>query len=156
MNTHSTNEEVISVLNDLIETCKDGEQGFRSAGDAVKNSDLKTLFHMYAQQRSKFAAELNNEVLRHGGDPATSGHVSATLHRGWLNLKAAVTGNDETALIDECERGEDVAMANYQDALKKTLPADLMSVIEDQFTDVKHAHDTVRGLKRAAHASTAS
>ena len=152
MNTTETNDDVISVLNDLIETCKDGEQGFREAAEGVEKSDLRTLFNMYAQQRARFAGELNNEVLRHGGEPATSGHVSAALHRGWINIKKAVTGKNETAIIDECERGEDAAMHNYENALKKNLPADLMSIIEAQFTEIKHAHDSVRTMKHAAHA----
>ena len=152
MNNQETNDKVISTLNSLIETCRDGEEGFRSAGDAIENPDVRTLFHMYAQQRAHFRSELVNEVLRHGGDPADSGHVSASLHRGWLNLKAAITGKSETAIIDECERGEDVAMSSYQDALKERLPADLMSIVEEQYSEVRHSHDTVRGLKRAAHA----
>src|SRR5271156_1358288 len=105
MNNQSTNDDVISVMNDLIETCKDGEQGFRTAGDAIENPEIRTLFHMYAQQRAHFASELNNEVLRHGGEPAESGHASASLHRGWMNLRQAVSGRSETAIIDECERG---------------------------------------------------
>jgi uncharacterized protein (TIGR02284 family) len=152
MNNEQTNKEVISVLNDLIETCKDGEEGFRTAGDSIQNSEVRTLFHMYAQQRAHFASELNNEVLRHGGEPAESGHVSASLHRGWLNLKAAVTGKNDAAIIDECERGEDAAMAAYQDALKKQLPSDLLSMVEEQYSEVRHSHETVRGLKHAAHA----
>lgn len=152
MNTKLTNEDVVSALNDLIETCKDGEEGFRTAGDAVENHDLRTLFHMYAQQRARFGAELNNEVLRHGGNPADSGHVSAALHRGWLNIKAAVTGKDSTAIIDECERGEDVAVSTYQEGLKKTLPSDLLAIVQQQYSEVKKAHDTIRGLKHEAHA----
>ncbi len=153
MSTTATNDEAISVLNDLIETNKDGEQGFRTAADAVENADLKTLFHMYAQQRARFGAELNNEVLRRGGDPSKSGHVSASLHRGWINMVQAVTGKSEKSIVDEAERGEDSAKANYEAALKKSLPSDLLSVIETQYVDVKAAHDRVRDLKRAEHAA---
>jgi uncharacterized protein (TIGR02284 family) len=152
MNNQSTNKEVISVLNDLIETCRDGEEGFRTAGDSIENSDIKTLFHMYAQQRAHFAGELNNEVLRHGGEPAASGHVSASLHRGWMNLKLAVGGKNETAIIDECERGEDSAMDAYQNALKRQIPRDLLDIVEEQYAEIRHSHETVRGLKRAVHA----
>jgi uncharacterized protein (TIGR02284 family) len=74
------------------------------------------------------------------------------LHRGWVGLKAAITGKNETAVIDECERGEDIALAAYQNALKKHLPADLMSIVEEQYSEIRHSHETVRGLKRAAHA----
>jgi uncharacterized protein (TIGR02284 family) len=156
MNTKLTNDDVISVLNDLIEICKDGEEGFRTAGDAVEDPDLRTLFHMYAQQRARFGAELNNEVLRHGGDPATSGHVSAALHRGWLNIKTAVTGKNVAAIIDECERGEDVAVNTYQDALKKVLPADLLAVVQEQYAEIKRAHGAVSALKHEVHTHAAN
>jgi uncharacterized protein (TIGR02284 family) len=153
MNTQKTHDEVISVLNSLIETCKDGEEGFKTAGDAIENPDIRTLFHMYAQQRAHFRSELFNEVLRHGGEPAESGHLAASLHRGWMDLKTAIGGKNEAAIIDECERGEDAAMKAYQEALKENLPADLMSMVEGQYSEVRHSHETVRGLKRAAHAA---
>ena len=108
---------------------------------------------MYAQQRARFSAELNNEVLHRGGDPAKSGHVSATFHRGWINLKSAVTGNDDDAIIAECERGEDSAVSNYEDALKKVTPSDILSIVEEQYTEVKQAHNTIRDLKQASKAS---
>lgn len=154
MNTKSTNEDVISVLNNLIETCKDGEEGFRSAGDAVEDHDLRTLFHMYAQQRARFRAELNSEVLRHGGDPATSGHLSATLHRGWLNIKTAVAGKEPSVIVEECERGEDAAVKAYEDALKKVLPSDLLEIVRRQYAEIKSAHDAVRNIKREVRASS--
>src|ERR1022692_2086841 len=123
------NEEVISSLNDLIETCKDGEQGFRTAAEAIGKegeTDLRTLFNLYAQQRARFASELQSEVAHRGGDAAKSGSVSGSFKRGWVNLKAAVGANDEASIIAECEAGEDSAMRNYEDALKINLPADLL------------------------------
>ncbi|MDQ6675999.1 MAG: PA2169 family four-helix-bundle protein [Acidobacteriota bacterium] len=151
MATTNTNEDAISVLNDLIETNKDGEQGFRTAAESVNNTELKTLFNMYAQQRARFGSELNNEVLRRGGDPAKSGHASAALHRGWIDVKQAITGKSETAVVDECERGEDAAKGNYEDALKKTLPSDLLSLVESQYREVKAAHDKISGMKHSLH-----
>jgi uncharacterized protein (TIGR02284 family) len=148
-----TNEDVVSTLNSLIETSRDGEEGFRAAGDAIDNTDLRTLFHMYAQQRAHFRGELFNEVLRHGAKPAESGHVAGTIHRGWMNLRAAISVKNEAGIIDECERGEEAAMRAYEDALKKPLPSDVMTMIEDQYSEIRHSHETVRGLKRAAHSA---
>ena len=144
------NDNVISVLNNLIETCKDGQNGFQTAAEGVKRSDLKSLFYQYSQQRAQFAGELQDEVRRLGGDPAKAGSVAATLHRGWINIKSAVTGEDENAVLAECERGEDSAVANYQDALNdQNLPTDVRAVVERQFAQVKEAHDRVRSLERA-------
>ena len=143
------NDNPISTLNNLIETCKDGEDGFRAAADGVKKSDLRTLFLTYSQQRAQFAAELQNEVRLLGGDPEERGSVAASLHRGWINIKSAVTGEDEGAVISECERGEDSAVRNYQSALNEDLPANIREIVERQFTQVKEAHDRVRALERA-------
>ena len=143
------NDNVVSTLNNLIETCKDGEDGFRTAADGVKKSDLRTLFLTYSQQRAQFAAELQNEVRGLGGDPEERGSVAASLHRGWINIKSTVTGEDEGAVISECERGEDSAVRNYQSALNEDLPANIRDIVERQFTQVKEAHDRVRALERA-------
>ena len=143
------NDNVISTLNNLIETCKDGENGFRAAADGVRNSELRTLFNTYSQQRAQFAAELQQEVRRLGGDPENTGSVAATLHRGWLNIKSTVTGEDEGAVISECERGEDAAVRNYQDALNEMLPADVLSLVQRQYGQVKEAHDRVRAMEKA-------
>ena len=143
------NDNTISTLNNLIETCKDGENGFRTAADGVKNQELKTLFLTYSQQRAQFASELQQEVGRLGGDPERTGSVAASLHRGWINIKSTVTGEDEGAVISECERGEDSAVRNYQDALKENLPAELQTTIQRQYTQVKEAHDRIRALEKA-------
>jgi uncharacterized protein (TIGR02284 family) len=143
------NDNVISTLNNLIETCKDGENGFRTAADGVKNSELKTLFNTYSQQRAQFAAELQAEVRNLGGDPENTGSVAATLHRGWINIKSTVTGEDEGAVISECERGEDSAVRNYTDALNENLPANVQSIIQRQFTQIKEAHDRIRAMEKA-------
>jgi len=146
---------VISTLNNLIETCKDGQNGFQTAAEGVKNNDLKTLFHTYSQQRAQFAGELQTEVRRLGGDPEKTGSVAATLHRGWIDIKSAVTGEDENAVISECERGEDSAVRNYQDAIAdENLPADIRAIVQRQFTQVKDAHDRIRSLERATGAGT--
>jgi uncharacterized protein (TIGR02284 family) len=141
--------DVISTLNNLIETCKDGQNGFQTAAEGVKNSELKMLFHTYSQQRAQFAGELQEEVRRLGGDPEKTGSVAATLHRGWIDIKSAVTGEDENAVISECERGEDSAVKNYQDAINAGLPGDVRSIVERQYTQVKEAHDRIRALEKA-------
>ncbi|HUQ30756.1 MAG TPA: PA2169 family four-helix-bundle protein [Pyrinomonadaceae bacterium] len=146
------NDNVISTLNNLIETCKDGENGFRTAADGVKNSELKTLFLTYSQQRAQLAAELQAEVRNLGGDPENTGSVAASLHRGWINIKSTVTGEDEGAVISECERGEDSAVKNYKEALNEDLPANLQSILQRQFTEVKEAHDRIRALEKATGA----
>ncbi len=149
----ASNDDVISTLNGLIETCKDGQNGFQTAADGVANSELKTLFHTYGQQRSQFSGELQTEVRRLGGDPEKTGSVAAALHRGWIDIKSAVTGKDDAAIINECERGEDSAVSNYKEALDADLPANVRTVVEKQYGQVKEAHDRISSMKKAHEAS---
>lgn len=149
-------KEVRSVLNDLIETCKDGEQGFRTAAEKAKESSLKSLFAKYAAQRAEYAQELQAVVTQMGGDPATSGHVAGTLHRGWLNLKEALTKNEDKALIDECEAGEDAAVKNYREARGKALPANVAAIVQRQALGVEEAHKTLSDLKHGRAAIAGS
>lgn len=141
-------DDIVSTLNGLIETCKDGANGFRTAADGVEDASLKRLFASYAEQRAQFAAELERLVTSLGGSPADSGHVAGAVHRGWINLKSAVTGKDDGAVISECERGEDFAKERYQKALESTLPVDVRATVERQYMQVKEAHDHVRSLER--------
>jgi len=149
------NEDVISTLNNLIETCRDSQNGFKSAAEGVKDHALKNLFEQYGLQRAKFVGELQNEVIHLGGDPENTGSVAGALHRGWINIKSAVTGKNEHSILEECERGEDAAIKNYQDALKKPLPLNLAQILEREYQMILEAHNRVRGLRDKTRATGA-
>lgn len=140
--------DLVSILNGLIETCKDGEKGFRTAAEGIANPELGTLFLNYAEQRASFAAELQAEVRRLGGDPESSGTALGAVHRGWIDIKSAVAGKDEGAVIAEAERGEDHAVREYREALEKNLPTGVQTIVENQYIHVRDAHDHVRALER--------
>ena len=146
------NDATIAVLNDLIETCEDGVNGFRTAAAAVKNAEAKTLFASRVRMIELAATELQAEVRRLGGNPETTGTVAAKIHRGWIDLKAAVTGQDDAAIITECERGEQVAVKNYEDARKKDLPTAVRVLVERQYQGAVDNLERVRALGRAAGA----
>lgn len=149
-----TNENTISTLNNLIETCKDGQNGFKEAAEGVERADLKTLFYECAQQRSQFSGELQSLVRELGGEPSDSGSVSGSIHQGWINLKSAITGQDEKAILNECERGEDSALNAYKNALEEELPANVRSVVQEQASTVKATHDKIKSLRDISRAAS--
>lgn len=151
-----TNADVISTLNGLIETCRDGQDGFMTAAEGIDRTDLKTVFYEFSQQRAKFVGILQELVRSLGGDPEDTGSLSAALHRGWMDIKSLVTGNDEAAILNECERGEDSAKAAYADALKTELPANIHSVVAQQAQDVQAAHNRIRALRDAENSKAAN
>lgn len=145
------NDALISTLNGLIETCKDGQEGFTQAAEGVEDSNLQTLFREYAFRRSQYVGELQSLVQTLGGDPEDSGSISGAMHRGWINIKSAVTGRDEAAVLNECERGEDVAKDAYKQALEMDLPGYIREVVENQYQGVLAAHDNIKALRNAAN-----
>ena len=145
----ASNEEVVSTLNDLIETCRDAEEGFSTAAEGVKDEELRALLLEHSRQRAGFAGDLQTEVRRLGGEPVTEGSVAGAVHRGWLGIRAAVTGADEDSVLSECERGEDAAIANYRAALNADMPAGVRALVERQFAVIRDARDRFRALRES-------
>ena len=138
------------VIDNLIETLKDGQEGFKQAAESVRNPAMKALFSDYSDQRSRFATVLQSEARRQGEtEPETTSSATGALHRGWINLKSAITGGDEHAILAECERGEDSAVEEYKKALDDDLSPAARELVSLQFAEIKAAHDRIRSLRDA-------
>jgi uncharacterized protein (TIGR02284 family) len=147
-------KEIVSTINSLIETLKDGQEGFKQASEGVKDSNLKSLFNEYSQQRSRFVTELQNEAKNLGEfEPEEGSSAAGAMHRAWINLKSVVTSGDDHAILAECERGEDVAVSEYEKALEEDISSPVREIISRQFSEVKSAHDRIKGLRDAAKTS---
>lgn len=152
------NAELVDVLNDLIQISKDGEEGFRACAEHA--SERQAYYKNQFLERSKTCGlavlELQNLVRTFGGDPAQTSSVTGTLHRHWLNLKSAVLGKDDEAILNECERGEDAAVNAYRKALAQELPNDIRLIIERQYQGVLANHDRVKALRDQVRARKAA
>lgn len=138
------------VIDNLIETLKDGQQGFKEAAESVKNPQLKSLFNDYSQQRARFIVELRSKAQSpNKRDPDISGSATGALHRGWINLKSALSRGDDHAILAECERGEDSAVEEYQTALDNGLSAPVRDIVSRQYVEIKATHDRIRDLRDA-------
>ena len=149
------NKEAISILNDLIETSKDGQEGFKSCAEDIKHPELKALFAKRSADCAAAAAELQAQVRALGGDPETSTSVAGDLHRRWVDVKSVFTGKDEEAVLNEAERGEDHALKAYKEALEKISKHNLVGIrdlVERQYHGVQRNHDQVKALRNEARA----
>ena len=147
-------KEIISTVNSLIETLKDGQEGFKEAAEAVKDPKLKSLFSEYSLQRSRVAGELQSEARRWGETtPEETSSTAGAMHRAWINLKSAVTRGDDGAILAECERGEDSAVHEYEKAIQDGLNAPLREIVTRQFSELKSAHDRIKALRDTAKAA---
>jgi len=146
--------EIRATLNDLIETCKDSQEGFHAAAEKLKDPEVHTLFLKLYLQRAEFAGELQAEVTRMGGEAATSGSTAGAIHRGWINLKTALAVDTDLAILDEAELGEEAALKNYILALRKHLPYDLQSIVSRQHREIQRAHNAIWDLLDRHHTTT--
>ena len=133
-------------LNHLIETCRDGERGFRFAANHIRSSDAKALFLEVAGEREKFADELIPYAQRLGGHEEGEGSFAGSLHRSWMGIKDAISGHNDAAIIREAERGERAALSAYEDAIQGMLPPTARDVIERQCEAVRRSHGRVHSL----------
>ena len=115
---NESNKKAVAALNELIEKNYDAEKGYKEAVTDVENHELKDYFTKSVQQRYEFGHELKAEIEKLGGKPEKGTSITGDLHRVWINLKSLVLGKDVEAVVNECERGEEAAIADYEKVLK--------------------------------------
>ncbi len=144
-----TNRKFTAALNHLIETCKDGEKGYRDAASDLRDSEVKSLFVKYSCERAQFANALQRAIRQAGGFAENNGTVGGALRRGWLGLRSALEGGDEHVLLAECERNEDVGRANYEAALRQSWPEPVKRLLERQYAAITDAQREIHRLRGA-------
>jgi uncharacterized protein (TIGR02284 family) len=151
----------VSVVKELIETCKDGQKGYQDGASKVKRSDVKTFFNEQSQERGRFAGELEAELHRlEAGDKdkdkekdkKVSGSVAGSLHRAWIDAKVSLGAGDK-AILEWMEQGEDRAKDAYQKASSASLPPNVTELVRRQAASVQKAHDKVKSLRDTAEAA---
>jgi len=149
-----SNDDIVDTLNDLIETSKDGELGFTACAKHVSTADLQELFARRATECRIAVDELQTLVSEYGGKPDTGGSASGALHRGWVAVRGSLAGYSDQAMLEECERGEDAALARYRAALKSdTLPEAVRALVARQQMGVQANHDQIKRLRDIARAT---
>lgn len=150
---HIDNDHVISVLQKLIENCRDGQEGYRDAATHVKNPELRVLFNRLSTVRAEFAGELENEVIRLGRhDPDRKATTASALHRKWIDLKSAMGASDHS-MLSFVESGEDALNKLYQHALNDNLPEDIKDILRRQSQQVISDRDRIRTLRDQSKAA---
>ena len=134
-------------VHDVISVCRDAEQGFRGAAQAVRTPSIKEMFQQYSAQRSQFAVELQGAIKALGFETIDPHGLGGILHSGWITLKGLVTGHDVHAILAEALRGEDWSLKTYRVALGKTMPPEIASIIQKQLEEVQAAYDRIRLLR---------
>jgi uncharacterized protein (TIGR02284 family) len=138
---------------ELVETLKDGEKGYAAAAEKLRDSDRPewaATMQRLAEQRAGFWREIVDLGHDYGDDVDESGTVAAAVHRGWISLKDAVSGDDPDAVLKAAETGEDHAVSEYEDALEMDLSSGFRDVVVRQQAAVVAARDEVKALQTAS------
>ena len=142
------NNDQISTLNGLIETTLDSITGYEDSAKNIDNERLREIFRQRADERQQVVSDLREEVRRLGGEPEESGSFLGKTHQRFEDLKAAITGRDEKAIINEVERGEDFIKAKFEKALEsENLGAESRQLVERAYQSVRSGHDQISQLK---------
>ena len=147
------NKDQISTLNTLIATTIDSITGYEDSAQNIDNERLRQIFRQNADERQQVVGRLRDEVRRLGGDPEDSGSFMGKAHQRFEDLKAAVTGRDEKAIINEVERGEDYLKGKFETALDSgDLTGECRSTVEQCYQTVRRGHDQISQLKHGMQA----
>ena len=149
-NTNRADAADTTTLNTLIGTLIDSIDGYQKAAADTTNARFAEMFNARARERQHAVTTLQAAVARLGGNPEDDGTVAGSVHRGWINLKEAVLGNDDEAIVNEVERGEDYLKEKFEAARDHVdLPADARAAVEEAWTSVRAGHDEMSALKHA-------
>jgi uncharacterized protein (TIGR02284 family) len=140
-------ERIVDTLNALLQTSRDGAMGFRTCARDVKSPTLAPLFEASAKRCEEGAAQLEVVIRKLGGQPAASGSVIGIFHRTWTDILSSLSGMEERVVLEECERGESVALRAYEAALAEDLPLDVEQLVRRQYAGVKENLFRIHGLR---------
>ncbi len=139
-------QQPADALGALFERCKDSENAFRLASRHTRNQSMRNLFLAYAQQRADYAARLQAELERVGAHNDKTGTVGEAFRQGWDRIKNAITGSGEQAVLAECQRNESAAVKLFEEVLRQDLPAEVRSLVEQQYAGVQEANARIQAL----------
>jgi uncharacterized protein (TIGR02284 family) len=153
MTDHAHSED-ISTLNTLIATTIDSITGYEDAAANSESGRFQDVFRQRATERQRVVEDLRSEVRRLGGNPEDDGSLMGKTHQRFLDLKAAITGRDEQAIINEVERGEDYLKEKWETALNSdALTGETRAAVERCYQSVREGHDQMSQLKHGMEAS---
>ncbi len=142
------NQKQIKLLNELLTKNYDAEKGYEKAQENVDHVDLKNFFEEYVNQRYRFGHELKDEIHKLGGKPDKGASTVSSLHRTWIDIKGFFTGKDESAILEECEKGEKATLEDYAKAIKEGyFTQETEKVLLAQHQQVKDAIDRIENIK---------
>jgi uncharacterized protein (TIGR02284 family) len=144
----STN--IVEKLNDLLSRNYDAEAGFKLASEKVENSVLNDYFKRNRVMHRKFGEEIKNMIVKLNGEIDKGTSLEGDAHRAWLNFKAAISSNTDESLLEECARGQKVAMDDYQNAIEELPQGEVTELLAQQKAEIVDIVHELKALEVSA------
>ena len=147
------NEDTVKTLNNLLTKAYDAEQGYEKAAERAEgHPNLVTFFKTQSDMRLSFGKEIKGAITRYGGEPDKGASIPAKAHQVWITVKTALSGDDNAeAVLEECIRGEEAALSDYDEALKEhTLPIDVRDLITAQRSQIAESVSVIKIKEKLA------
>ncbi|MCB9315020.1 MAG: PA2169 family four-helix-bundle protein [Lewinellaceae bacterium] len=148
----TVSKELIQGLNDLLSRNRDAQKGYVEASNHINLKELSKWMLDYSVQRQLFSNQLDMEIRRLGGMPDDGTSAMGELHRIWIDLKGEITNNDPHAMLEECQRGEERALEDYDATLKKyfrTMPQQTMDMLNRHKSKIILAISQIKAMLKA-------
>lgn len=141
-----TNSNLVTILKDLMEVSKDGEQGYKDASDDIKDKELSVMLFDYSVQRGEFVNNLRELIQNLGGETELSGSIMGIIHRRWMDIRFSVAGSDPSSVLSECLRGERSALKRYETHLGQDIPDNIRPILSQEHYIMKNNYDNISKL----------
>lgn len=143
-----SNESMTEVLNRMLRTCYDSQQGYKAAAEHISSSIISKLLNDYSVQRGRYANELIDEILKYCGAPVAADGIVQNVKRGWQNLTDVLNKKDVNAIIHECRKGDEAAMDQYEQILAENLPPMTKSMLMKHYEGMRQSVSRLKVLQK--------
>ncbi|PHN05050.1 ferritin-like domain-containing protein [Flavilitoribacter nigricans] len=140
-------QEEIEQLNELLQLCRSAEKGYQTAAEQVEDAQTRNTLAALSKQRNEFAYKLDQQIRIQGGEPVEEANIIASAHRIWINIRGMLPGENATAIIRECLRGEKECIEFYESTLNKTtFSNDTRLLLANQMKSIRETREKLEKL----------
>jgi len=142
-------EKKVDSFNSLVKINNDRIEGYHKASENTTEEDLKSLFAEFVNTSTRCNKELIREIKSLGGIPADGTIPAGKFFRAWMELKAALSGDERKVIFESCIYSEEKAIEKYQNVLKdyeEYLNDDEISMINAQLDSLQSDYKKIKEI----------
>jgi len=140
-------KELVENLQNILEKNYDAEAGYKKIMLKAEGNALKKWLQERAAERSNFATEIDEQLRLINEQPIKDGSLKATVHRAWIDVKTALSLDTDESILEECIRGENESISQYESVLNGGIYNEKLSVIlASQMLKIKENIDVAKKI----------